>query len=157
MTPAPSRSIAQERRGTRAQLALAPCSDHDNAAVREIVTRGRPALKQLRACRGEWKLIAATHNLLKLWRVGCAPAETASVDHPATISADEARTSTSMTTRRAATGITGLRETLNLVSGAWPQPFSTPNGAQTSTTSVCEGVELLPRRPPQADPRCHRR
>ena len=24
----------------------------------------------LRACQAEWKLIAATHNLLKLWRAG---------------------------------------------------------------------------------------
>jgi transposase len=28
----------------------------------------------LRACQAEWKLIAATHNLLKLWRAGNAPA-----------------------------------------------------------------------------------
>lgn len=28
----------------------------------------------LRACQAEWKLIAATHNLLKLWRAGSAPA-----------------------------------------------------------------------------------
>jgi hypothetical protein len=26
----------------------------------------------LAACRAEWKLIAATHNLLKLWRAGGA-------------------------------------------------------------------------------------
>jgi DDE family transposase len=26
----------------------------------------------LAACRAEWKLIAATHNLLKLWRLGAA-------------------------------------------------------------------------------------
>ena len=30
----------------------------------------------LRACRAEWKLIAATHNLLKLWRSGLAGAAT---------------------------------------------------------------------------------
>ena len=28
----------------------------------------------LAACRAEWKLLAATHNLLKLWRAGLAPA-----------------------------------------------------------------------------------
>jgi transposase len=28
----------------------------------------------IRACQAEWKLIAATHNLLKLWRAGNAPA-----------------------------------------------------------------------------------
>jgi hypothetical protein len=28
----------------------------------------------LRACQAEWKLIAATHNLLKLWRAGSTPA-----------------------------------------------------------------------------------
>ena len=28
----------------------------------------------LRACQAEWKLIGATHNLLKLWRAGSAPA-----------------------------------------------------------------------------------
>ena len=27
----------------------------------------------LAACRAEWKLLAATHNLLKLWRAGLAP------------------------------------------------------------------------------------
>jgi hypothetical protein len=26
----------------------------------------------IEACRAEWKLIAATHNLLKLWRAGLA-------------------------------------------------------------------------------------
>jgi len=28
----------------------------------------------IRACQAEWKLIAATHNLLKLWRAGSTPA-----------------------------------------------------------------------------------
>ncbi len=28
----------------------------------------------LRACQAEWKLIAATHNLLKLWRATRIPA-----------------------------------------------------------------------------------
>jgi hypothetical protein len=28
----------------------------------------------LRACQAEWKLIAATHNLLKLWRATPIPA-----------------------------------------------------------------------------------
>jgi Transposase DDE domain len=28
----------------------------------------------LGACRAEWKLIAATHNLLKLWRATQSPA-----------------------------------------------------------------------------------
>lgn len=32
----------------------------------------------LAACQAEWQLIAATHNLLKLWRAGLAEAETAS-------------------------------------------------------------------------------
>jgi transposase len=32
----------------------------------------------LAACQAEWQLIAATHNLLKLWRAGLAAAETAS-------------------------------------------------------------------------------
>jgi hypothetical protein len=27
----------------------------------------------LRACRSEWRLIAATHNLLKLWRLTSPP------------------------------------------------------------------------------------
>ena len=31
----------------------------------------------LAACQAEWKLIAATHNLLKLWRAGLAEARTA--------------------------------------------------------------------------------
>ena len=31
----------------------------------------------LAACQAEWQLIAATHNLLKLWRAGLAGAETA--------------------------------------------------------------------------------
>ncbi len=31
----------------------------------------------LAACQAEWQLIAATHNLLKLWRAGLAPAATA--------------------------------------------------------------------------------
>jgi transposase len=31
----------------------------------------------LRACQAEWKLIAATHNLLKLWRAGLAEAQAA--------------------------------------------------------------------------------
>jgi transposase len=33
----------------------------------------------LAACQAEWQLIAATHNLLKLWRAGLAGAETASL------------------------------------------------------------------------------
>ena len=31
----------------------------------------------LAACQAEWKLIAATHNLLKLWRAGLAEARKA--------------------------------------------------------------------------------
>ena len=31
---------------------------------------GRFQRRGLRACQAEWKLIAATHNLLKLWRAG---------------------------------------------------------------------------------------
>jgi DDE family transposase len=31
----------------------------------------------LTACQAEWQLIAATHNLLKLWRAGVAQAGTA--------------------------------------------------------------------------------
>jgi hypothetical protein len=32
----------------------------------------------LAACQAEWQLIAATHNLLKLWRAGLTRADTAS-------------------------------------------------------------------------------
>jgi hypothetical protein len=35
----------------------------------------------LAACQAEWQLIAATHNLLKLWRAGLAPAGT-TIPHP---------------------------------------------------------------------------
>jgi hypothetical protein len=30
--------------------------------------------RSLQACQAEWQLIAATHNLLKLWRAGHTPA-----------------------------------------------------------------------------------
>ena len=31
-------------------------------------------LRGLQKIRGEWCLVCLTHNLLKLWRYGCAPA-----------------------------------------------------------------------------------
>jgi hypothetical protein len=34
----------------------------------------------LAACQAEWQLIAATHNLLKLWRASLAGAETATAE-----------------------------------------------------------------------------
>ena len=37
----------------------------------------------LRACQAEWKLIATTHNLLKLWRAGLAHTEAISAALPA--------------------------------------------------------------------------
>ena len=37
----------------------------------------------LAACQAEWKLIAATHNLLKLWRAGLAHAQ-ATISEPLT-------------------------------------------------------------------------
>jgi transposase len=39
-----------------------------NRGIDRFLRRGRPA------CRSEWRLITATHNLLKLWRHGLAPA-----------------------------------------------------------------------------------
>jgi len=36
----------------------------DSRGIRHFMRRG------LEACREEWKLICATHNLLKLWRSG---------------------------------------------------------------------------------------
>jgi hypothetical protein len=30
-------------------------------------------LRGLKKMRGEWSLVCLTHNLLKLWRYGCAP------------------------------------------------------------------------------------
>lgn len=33
----------------------------------------RFSLRGLRKVRGEWCLVCLTHNLLKLWRYGCAP------------------------------------------------------------------------------------
>jgi hypothetical protein len=37
----------------------------------------------LAACQAEWQLIAATHNLLKLWRAGDAYAQATTVESPA--------------------------------------------------------------------------
>jgi hypothetical protein len=46
-----------------------------------IATRERAPTASLRrgltACQAEWQLIAATHNLLKLWRAGLAQTATA--------------------------------------------------------------------------------
>jgi transposase len=44
----------------------------------KVIRRSDRFLRRgLTACQAEWKLIAATHNLLKLWRAGLADAQTA--------------------------------------------------------------------------------
>src|SRR5207237_1822667 len=43
----------------------------------KVIRRSDRFLRRgLAACQAEWKLIAATHNLLKLWRAGLADAQT---------------------------------------------------------------------------------
>ena len=55
--------------GKRQQI-IEPVFGHTkaNRRIDRFLRRG------LRACRSEWRLIAATHNLVKLWRSGFAPA-----------------------------------------------------------------------------------
>jgi hypothetical protein len=49
----------------------------------KVIRRSDPFLRRgLAACQAEWKLIAATHNLLKLWRASLAQAAT-SIAEPA--------------------------------------------------------------------------
>jgi Transposase DDE domain len=49
----------------------------------KVIRRSDRFLRRgLGACQAEWKLIAATHNLLKLWRAGLAQAA-ASTTQPA--------------------------------------------------------------------------
>ncbi len=47
------------------------------AHIKSIRRLDRFLRRGLTACQAEWQLIAATHNLLKLWRVGLAQAATA--------------------------------------------------------------------------------
>jgi hypothetical protein len=44
------------------------------AQIKNNQRAGRFQRRGLAACRAEWRLIAATHNLLKLYRSGLAPA-----------------------------------------------------------------------------------
>jgi transposase len=47
----------------------------------KVIRRSDRFLRRgLAACQAEWKLIAATHNLLKLWRAGLAPTHTPASD-----------------------------------------------------------------------------
>jgi transposase len=51
----------------------------------KVIRRSDRFLRRgLAACQAEWQLIAATHNLLKLWRAGLAHAQATSVEPPAT-------------------------------------------------------------------------
>ena len=49
-----------------------------SSRTRKCIRRTDRFLRRgLAACQAEWQLIAATHNLLKLWRAGLAQATTA--------------------------------------------------------------------------------
>jgi hypothetical protein len=50
------------------------------AHTKVIRRRDRFLRRGLAACRAEWKLIAATHNLLKLWRAGLAEGPTTTAE-----------------------------------------------------------------------------
>jgi len=41
--------------------------------IKEVRGFRRFLLRGLAKIRGEWRLVCLTHNLLKLWRYGCAP------------------------------------------------------------------------------------
>jgi Transposase DDE domain len=41
--------------------------------IKEVRGFRRFLLRGLEKLRGEWRLVCLTHNLLKLWRYGCAP------------------------------------------------------------------------------------
>src|SRR6267142_1003406 len=41
--------------------------------IKEVRGFRRFLLRGLKKIRGEWCLVCLTHNLLKLWRYGCAP------------------------------------------------------------------------------------
>jgi hypothetical protein len=41
--------------------------------IKEVRGFRRFLLRGLQKIRGEWSLVCLTHNLLKLWRYGCAP------------------------------------------------------------------------------------
>jgi len=41
--------------------------------IKEVRGFRRFLLRGLEKIRGEWRLVCLTHNLLKLWRYGCAP------------------------------------------------------------------------------------
>ena len=44
------------------------------AQIKNNLRAGRFSRRGLASCRAEWRLTAATHNLLKLYRSGLAPA-----------------------------------------------------------------------------------
>ena len=54
------------------------------AHIKSIRRLDRFLRRGLIACQAEWQLIAATHNLLKLWRAGLDQAQTAIPGPPAT-------------------------------------------------------------------------